>query len=108
MTVQPINADITQDDKLWAMLAYAPVIGFWVALYALLVEDKKSRPYIKYNAVLAMALYVVLAISSLVLIGICVASVIWIYQIYLMVQANKGEIITIPVLTDFCKNQGWI
>jgi uncharacterized membrane protein len=108
MTVQPLTSDITQDDKLWAMLAFCPFIGFWVALYGLLAEDKKKRPFIKYHAVLAMALYVALAVSSLVVIGICVSSLIWIYQIYLMVQINKGEYVTIPVLTDFCKKQGWI
>jgi uncharacterized membrane protein len=108
MTAQPINTEITQDDKLWAMLAYAPLIGFWVALYDLLAEDKKKRLYIKYNAVQAMALYVVLAVSSLIVIGICVSAFIWIYQIILMVKANKGETIVIPALTDFCKKQGWI
>ena len=108
MAETPMNPAITQDDKLWAMLSYAPLIGFWVALYCLLVDEKKNRPYIKTNAVQAMALYVVLAVSSIVVVGICVASVIWIYQIYLMIQANKGETITIPVLTDFCKKQGWI
>lgn len=108
MTFQPVSPDITQDDKLWAMLAYAPVIGFWVALYDLLAEDKKKRPYIKYNAVLAMALYVTLAISSIVVVGICISMVFWIYQIILMVKANKGEVIEVPFLTDFCKKQGWI
>lgn len=108
MTEQPINPGITQDDKLWAMLSYAPLIGFWVALYALLVEEKKSRPFIKYNAIQAMAIYVVIAVSSIIAVGVCIASVIWIYQIYLMVQVNKGETVTIPVITDFCKKQGWI
>jgi uncharacterized membrane protein len=108
MTDQPNNLNITQDDKLWAMLSYAPFIGFWIALYALLVDEKKNRPYIKYNAINAMAMYVVVAVSSLIVVGICLAAVMWIYQIYLMVQANKGETITIPLLTDFCKKQGWL
>lgn len=102
------NMEMTQDDKLFAMLSYAPLIGFWVALYALLVEEKKNRPFIKYNAVQAMALYVALAISSIVVVGLCVAAVFWIYQIYLMVKVNKGETITVPFITDFCKKQGWI
>jgi len=108
MTEQPINPEITSDDKLWAMLSYAPLIGFWVALYALLVDEKKNRPFIKSNAVQAMAIYVVIAASSLIAVGVCLASVIWIYQIYLMIQVNKGETVTIPVITDFCKKQGWI
>ncbi len=108
MTQQPINPDVTSDDKLWAMLSYAPFIGFWVALIALLMEDKKSRPFIKYHAVQAMAVYIVVAISSLVLIGVCIASLLWIYQIYLMVKVNEGEYIEIPVITDFVRKQGWI
>ncbi len=108
MTQQPIVSDITSDDKMWGMLTYAPIIGFWVALYALLVEEKKNRPFIKYNAVQAMAIYVVIAASSLIAVGVCLASVIWIYQIYLMVQVNKGERVVIPVITDFCKKQNWI
>jgi len=108
MTEQTMNTGITQDDKLWAMLSYAPFIGFFVALYALLVDEKKSRPYIKTNAVQAMAIYVVIAVSSIIAVGVCIASIIWIYQIYLMIQVNKGETVTIPVITDFCKKQGWI
>ncbi len=103
-----IDPGITQDDRLWAMLSYAPLIGFWVALYGLLAEDKKTRPYIKTNAVQAMAIYVVIAVTSIVAVGLCIASVIWIYQIMLMIKANKGEEITIPVITDFCKKQNWI
>jgi hypothetical protein len=28
--------------------------------------------------------------------------------IYLAVKAYQGEWVTVPLLTDFCKNQGWI
>jgi len=108
MSEQPINPDITSDDKLWAMLSYAPFIGFWVALIALLMEDKKNRHFIKYHAVQAMAVYITLAISMLILIGFCVASLLWIYQIYLMVKVNQGEYIEIPIITDFVKKQGWV
>ncbi len=108
MAQQPVSTGVSQDDKLWGMLSYAPVIGFVVALVALLMEDKRSRPFIKYHAVQAMAIYVAVAILSIVAVGVCVASVLWIYQIYLMIQVNKGEMVVIPFITDFCKKQGWI
>ena len=42
------GSEITQDDKLWALLSYlfCPLIGIVV----LLIEDKKNRPFLKYNA----------------------------------------------------------
>ncbi len=56
--------EVTQDDKLWALLSWL----IWVvALIALLMEDKKSRPFIRYNAVQSLALAVVGWVLSLVL-----------------------------------------
>jgi uncharacterized membrane protein len=55
-----------------------------------------------------MAVYVAVAVLSIVLVGVCLASVLWIYQIVLMVKANNGETIVIPLITDFCKKQNWI
>ena len=101
--------EITDDDKLWALLSW---ILWPIALIALLMEDKKQRPFIKYNAVQYRALtvvgWVLSFILSFVAIG-CFVGVAWlIYVIYLGVKAYQGEWVTIPWLTDFCKNQGWI
>ena len=55
MTQQPMSSDITSDDKLWAALGY-PV---WpIAIVMLLMDDKKKRTFIKFHAVLALALAV--------------------------------------------------
>jgi hypothetical protein len=32
---------------------------------------------------------------------------VWFYQLYLAYQAYQGQTINIPIITDFCKNQGW-
>ena len=40
--------DVTSDDKLWALLAY---IFPLIAILALVMEDKKERPFLKYHAV---------------------------------------------------------
>jgi uncharacterized membrane protein len=101
--------EVTQDDKLWALLSWL----IWVvALIALLMEDKRSRPFIRYNAVQSLALAVVGWVLSLVLSFIfvgCVIGVAWlVYVIILAIQSYQGKWVTIPFLTDFCKKQGWI
>ncbi len=101
--------EVTQDDKLWALLSWLIWI---VALIALLMEDKKSRPFIRYNAVQSLALAVVGWVLSLVLSFVfvgCVVGVAWlVYVIILAIQSYQGKWVTIPFLTDFCKKQGWI
>jgi len=52
-------------------------------------------------------LWVVTFILSFVLIGICVGLAGFALQLYWAYKAYQGEYITIPVLTDFVKNQGW-
>jgi uncharacterized membrane protein len=103
------GADVTQDDKLWALLSWL----LWpLAVIALLMEDKKSRPFVKYNAVQSLALaivgWVVSAVLSFVIIG-CVVGFAWlIYVIVLAIQSYQGQWVNIPLITDFCKKQNWI
>ncbi len=105
----PQTEEITDDDKLWALLSwiFAPL----VPIIVLLLEDKKDRKFIKYNAMQAMILgfvnIVVLSFLSWVLIGCFVGFAIFIYQIYLGIQAYNGNWVEVPVLTDFAKKQGW-
>jgi uncharacterized membrane protein len=102
--------EITEDDKLWALLSWllSPV----VPVIVLLLEDKKDRPFIKYNAIQALILvvigWVVSGILSVVVIGCFTGLLLFIYQIYLAIQAYGGNWVSIPILTDFAKNQGWI
>jgi len=101
--------EVTQDDKLWALLSWLIWI---VALIALLMEDKKSRPFIRYNAVQSLALavvgWVLSGVLSFIIIG-CIIGVAWlVYVIILAIQSYQGKWVTIPFLTDFCKKQGWI
>ena len=105
-----MGMDVTDDDKLWALLSwiFAPL----VPIIVLLLEDKKTRPFIKYNAMQALILsvvgYVISAVLSAVLIGCFVGVALVVYQIYLAIQAYGGNWVKIPVVTDFAKNQGWI
>ncbi len=108
MSEQPAF-EITQDDKLWAALAYVftPVIP----IVLMLLEDKKDRPFIKAHNAQALAFgvvyYLLVGILSFALIGVCLIPIGIILQLYWAYKAYQGELINIPVLTDFVKKQGW-
>ena len=97
--------EVTQDDKLWALLCW--IIGVIVPVVVLLMEDKKDRPFLKYNAVLSLAFSVAWMIIGTITIG-CGGVLGLFYAIYLGIKAYQGEWVQVPLLTDFCKNQGWI
>jgi len=102
MSQQPINPDITSDDKLWAMLSYLiPVI----AVVVLFMEDKKARPYIKFSAVQSIVVTVLISIIATVTFG-CGAILVFV-QLYWAYQAYQGVDIKIPFVSDFIHNQGW-
>jgi uncharacterized membrane protein len=104
MTQQPITSDVTSDDKLWALLSWL----LWpVAIACLFMEDKKARPFIKYNAVLALAYAVVMYVLGTITVG-CLLVVGGIYAIVLAIQAYQGQWVNVPVLTDFVKKQNWV
>jgi len=113
MTDEPINAepvfDVTGDDKLWAALGYP--IGI-IAVVMLLMDDKKSRPFIKFHAVQSIAVNVAFVILStlisITVIGAFCVPVLWLVFFYWAYKAYQGEYIEIPVVTDFIKKQGWI
>jgi uncharacterized membrane protein len=96
--------EITDSDRLWALLSWL----LWpVAIIALLLEDKKVRPFIKYHAVNSLAYAVVWAIVGTLTVG-CVGVLGLIYAIYLAIQAYQGQWVEVPFITNFCKNQGWV
>jgi uncharacterized membrane protein len=100
--------EISSDDKLWALLAYifTPI----VPIIILLMEDKKNRQFIKYHNYQALALgivQVVLWSLSFTCITAILGLALFVGQIYWGIQAYNGQYVTIPVLTDFIKKQGW-
>jgi uncharacterized membrane protein len=101
MSQAPVSSDITSDDRLWAALAY--VFSPLVPIILMFMEDKKNRPYIKANNMQALILGIITAVTS----AFCIGIVVWLYQLYLGYQAYQGQTINIPIVTDFCKNQGW-
>lgn len=114
MNEEPIYAepvfDITDDDKLWALLSYifAPV----VSIIVLLMDEKKARPFIRYHSTQALALgilnIVLGTILSFTIVLACVPFFVWIAMIFWGVKAYQGEYVEVPVLTNFMKGQGWL
>jgi uncharacterized membrane protein len=111
MSEAPVSPEITSDDKLMVALCYvfAPLVG----IVMLLMEDKKARPYIKFNAVqsivASLAFVVVSVIVSVVTLGfggLCVP-LLWLVFLYWAYQGYQGQDIKIPVVSDFIRNQGW-
>ncbi len=109
MMSQPASGDVTSDDKLWAALAY--VFTPIVPIIILLMADKKDRPFIKAHNMQALIwgviLYVIVAVTSAFVIGLCIWPIGLLIQLYWAYMAYQGNLITIPLLTDFIKNQGW-
>jgi len=102
MVGTPVGGEeITDDDKLWALLSYifCPLIGIIV----LLIEDKKNRPFLKYNAVIS----IILGILAIILSSVCVGILVWFYAIYLGFKSYQGEWVEVPVISDLVRDQGW-
>ena len=102
------TSEITSDDKLWGALSYFPLI----AIIMLLIEDKKNRPFIKFNAVQAIALGVVLFVINLVLglipVIACVTPLIWLVVLWPAFIAFGGKYPELPFISNFIRKQGWV
>ncbi len=102
MSQEQFSTGVSDDDKLWAMLCYLLPL---LAIVALFMEDKKNRPYIKFNAVQSIVAAVAVSIITSVTFG-CggVLGFAFFYWAYL---AYQGQNVNIPFISDFIKNQGW-
>ena len=109
MSEAPVFTDITQDDKLWALLSY--IFSPIVPIIVLLMDEKKARPYIKYHAVMALILGLVMDVLYLVLgwvfVGLCLGLALYIYMIVIGVKAYGGETMVVPLVTDMIKKNNW-
>ena len=107
MSQEPISPEVTSDDKLWAALAYflSPI----VPIIIMLMEDKKNRPYLRSHNAQALVMGIVMAIIVPIIgtVTLGCGFVLWFIMWYWAYVAYQGKAINIPVVTDFCKNQGW-
>ena len=105
------SMEVTSDDKLWAMLAY--VFTPLIPIILLLMEDKKNRPFIRAHNAQALAWGLVNLVGGTILSGLlffCFGApsiILWLVGVYWGYKAYQGEYVTIPVITDFVKKQGW-
>jgi len=101
--------DVTRDDKTWVVLCmlFTPLFPIII----LLMNDKNSRPFIKYHNVPALILGIVEVIVATILsfnpIVSGIGGLLWIINIVYAVKANSGNNTDIPVITEFSKKQGW-
>jgi uncharacterized membrane protein len=111
MTNESMSPDVTSDDKLWALLAY--VLTPIVPIIILLMEDKKNRPFIRAHNAQALAWGIVNIVGGTILSTVlffCIglpSILIWLVGVYWGYKAYQGEMVEIPVITNFVKNQGW-
>jgi uncharacterized protein len=111
MDQAPVQIESSSDDRLWVLLGYifTPIIPIII----LLMADKKDRPFIKAHNMQALILGIAEIILGIVLgivtfgIGSCLVFLLWIYNIYLAIKANRGEVFDIPVISSFVRKQGW-
>ncbi len=111
MSQASTSAGITSDDKLWAALGYLPIVGWIIAIIALIMEDKRARPFIKLHSIQALILALVNGLIAgalaVVIVG-CITGVAGaIYMLYLGYQAYQGVTVNVPWLTGFIHSQGW-
>lgn len=95
--------DVTSDDKLWAALAY--VFSPLVPIIIFLMEDKKNRPFIRAHNAQALVLGIVYIILTSVTVG-CLG-ILWFVMLYWGYKAYQGEMVEVPVISNFVKGQGW-
>jgi len=102
--------NVNDDDKLWSALSWAIPL---IAIVVLLMEGKRSRPFIKYHAVNSLVFAVVFGIVYTI-ITICtfgfgsVLGIVGLVAFYWAYLAYQGQWVEVPVLTNFVKNQGWV
>ncbi len=99
--------DMTNDDKLWALLTY--VLSPIVPIIIYLLEDKKQRPFLKAHNAQALVWGVLTMLASFLTSFLCglPGLLLWLVGCYWGWQAYQGQMVTIPVITDFVKGQGW-
>ena len=101
------DTGVSSDDKLVTLLAY--VLTPLAPIVILLMEDKRSRPFIRaHNAQALIWGILIVAVSIVGVVCLFVPSfLMWAIGVYWGIKAYQGEYVNIPVITDLAKNQGW-
>ena len=102
------TAEITSNDRMWAALSWLPITPLWpiLAVAALFMEGTKDRPFVRYNAIVSIATGVAAAIAAVVTLG--VGSILFLVFFYWAYKAYQGEMVEVPVVSNFCRDRGWV
>jgi uncharacterized membrane protein len=101
------DMDVSDDDKLWALLAY--VLTPLIPIIIMLMADKKERPFLKAHTMQALIWGIItIVLGSVFSFMFCIPGpLLWLVGCYWGYQAYQGQLVEIPVITDFAKKQGW-
>ena len=103
------SPEISDDDRLWAMLSY--ILSPIVPIILLLIPEKRERPFLKahlaQSLIFGVAVYLISALFGGIILGTIIRIAGFVFEIIWGLAANRGEYVTIPVITDLCKKQGW-
>ncbi len=94
-------AEPTDTDRLFGALCWLQILGGWpfVSILLLLIPETKDRPFIRYNAILALLTVVALIPVTVVTCGLgALGFLLFFYWAY---QAYRGEWVRIPLLSDW-------
>ncbi|NLG71113.1 MAG: DUF4870 domain-containing protein [Chloroflexi bacterium] len=103
------NAQVsTQDERLWAALAWLPVTPFWpiLALYSLFADSKKQSLYIRYHAMHSITAGVVLIPVSILTVGL--GSLLYLVFFFWAVQAYQGKKVRVPFISRLLQDSGFV
>lgn len=108
MSEQFGSPNATNDDRLWAALAY--VFSPILPIILLLLDEKKNRPYIRFHSIQALVtgVIMVVALPILTILTHGLGGVVGLVMFFWAYLAYQGEKVEIPIITDFIKNQGWV
>jgi uncharacterized membrane protein len=103
----PQSTGISDDEKLWALLSYllTPIVPL-IIMFGM--EDKKDLPFLRFHYRQALIWGLFWIIAYVIVVGVCLSPVAFIGTIYFAIKAYQGEYVSIPVLTDFARKQGWL
>lgn len=98
--------NVSSDAKLFSAISYAIwIIGPIITL----ITEKKNDAFAKHHAFQALffqiVCWIVIFVTSFVLIGILLAPLLWLYTLYLAWRAYNGEKFMVPVVGNMASEQ---
>ncbi|HQX76474.1 MAG TPA: hypothetical protein PL074_09175 [Thermoflexales bacterium] len=104
-------ASVSSADNTNLMSALAYLFMPFSGILFLLLGSTNNNAVLRKNTIQSIAFGVVVFVASAVLavvgIGFCISILSIIPAIIWTIQAYGGKDVNIPVITDFCKKQGW-